>query len=188
MDDFEATDTVPADDEQPPDFSEWDSPAAIFEDGPIRERLLDVVVQLRSPTKVAEIASRADCDTETAREYLEWFTTMGIVREQAGRPVRYERNESYLFWRRVEEIRQSHTEDEIIEQLAATVEEISAFRERFDADSPNDVSLVDADSGDALEATWEALSEWQTLEQRAKRLDAARRDAEPSGSPDRIDA
>jgi len=74
--------------EEPPDFTEWDAPEEVLKGGPTRERLLGVILQLRTPTKVAEIADQADCDTETARDYLEWFTSMGMTREIPGRPVR----------------------------------------------------------------------------------------------------
>lgn len=134
----------------PPDFSEWDDPEKVLKGGSIRERLLDVVLQVREPTKVAKIAERADCDTETARDYLEWFTEMGIVREHAGRSVRYERNGSFLQWRRIESIRQEYTQSEIVERLQETVEQVAAYREQFDADSPDEVSLADSDSGEAV--------------------------------------
>ena len=55
------------------DLDELESPDSLLKGGPIRERLLDVVVGLRTPTKVSTIANIADCDTETARDYLEWF-------------------------------------------------------------------------------------------------------------------
>ena len=81
--------------EEPPDFSQLEPPEEMLKDLPVRERLLDVVLQLRSPTKVAEIADRADCDVETAHEYLDRFATMGIVREFEGRPTKYQRDNTF---------------------------------------------------------------------------------------------
>lgn len=81
--------------EPPPDLDAFESPDSLLKGGAIRERLLDVVVGLRTPTKVSAIAERADCDTETARDYLEWFDEMGMVQRHDGRPVRYERNDAY---------------------------------------------------------------------------------------------
>jgi len=43
------------DGESRPDFDEFASPDSLFKSGPIRERLLDVVVGLRTPTKVSTI-------------------------------------------------------------------------------------------------------------------------------------
>lgn len=181
MDLTETPDGIPAPDEEPPDFDDWDDPETVLKGGPIRERLLDVVLQLREPTKVSIIADRADCDTETAREYLEWFTSMGIVREHGGRPVMYERNDSFLWWRRVERIRQNHTEQEILEELEAVVAELQEYREQYDAESPDELSLVDLSHETPAEELWEALSEWKMLERRAELLDAARRDERTSG-------
>ena len=176
-------------DEERPDFSEWDDPAETLKGGPVRERLLDVISQVREPTKVSQIAERAGCDTETAREYLQWFAEMGMVREISGRPVQYERNESYWQWRRIERIREAYSEAEIVEIISETMDEIAEYRAQFGAESPGAVSLVDADSGRSVEETWEALSEWETLERRAALFDAARRDeSSSSGGIGRIDA
>lgn len=172
MDPTEATDVVDPDVE-PPDFDDWAPPEEVVEDRPTRERLLDVVLQLRTPTKVSEVAERASCGTETARDYLEWFATMGIARRVDDRPARYERNDEYLRWRRVQRIRSTHSEPEIVDALASTVDAIEGYRDEFGVESPDDVSLLDADRD--VEAVWEAVSEWKTLERRAELLDAARR-------------
>lgn len=176
---MDVTDTpegVPEDGETPPSFDDLDSPETVLKGGPTRERLLDVLVQTREPTRVAEIADRADCDPETARDYLSWFTEMGIAEEHEGRPVRYERSESFLRWRRVESIRREYSQTEIVDRLAETVDEIASYRDRFDADTPAAVSLADGDDGAAVAERWEALSRWRTLTERARLLDAARRD------------
>jgi predicted ArsR family transcriptional regulator len=180
-------DDLPAPDEEPPDFDALDSPEEVLKGGPTRERVLDVVLQLREPTAVSTIAERADCDTETARDYLEWFTEMGVVREHAGRPVQYERNDSFLRWRRIESIRQEYTQPEIVELLQETVDAAARYREQFDADTPDQVSLADATDEETVAERWEALSEWQTLETRAELLDAARRESASTSSATRID-
>jgi len=164
-------------DESPPDLDALESPESLLRGGPIRERLLDVVVGLRTPTKVSTIAESAECDTETAREYLEWFDEMGMVSRYDGRPVRYTRNNAYLRWRRVDRIREEYSEEEIVDALGDTIEQIEDYRTQFEVEHPDEVSLVDATRERDLstEAVWEALSEWKTLERRAELLDAARR-------------
>ncbi|MCU4719307.1 hypothetical protein [Halapricum hydrolyticum] len=52
----------------------------------------------------------------------------------------------------------------------------SNFQERFDADDPDTVSLVETDGADSVESAWEAVSEWKSLKRRVELLDAARRD------------
>jgi len=108
-----------------------------------------------------------------------------------GRPVRYERNDAYLQWRRIDQIREEYSRQEIVDALADTLEQIEDYRAQFDAEHPDEVSLVDVtrEQNMSTEAAWEALSEWETLERRAALLDAARRDDPVSSSkPRRIDA
>ena len=175
--------------ESPPNLDELESLDTLLRDGPIRERLLDVVVGVRTPTKVSTIAERADCGTETARDYLAWFDEMGMVRRHDGRPVRYERNDAYFQWRRIDHIREDYSEQEIVEALSDAIDQIEDYRDQFDADDPDDVSLVEASRDMPTEDAWEALSEWKTLERRAALLDAARRDHLAAGStPGHIDA
>ncbi len=177
--------------ESPPNFDELESPDSLLKGGPIRERLLDVVVGLRTPTKVSTIAEKADCDTETARDYLEWFDEMGMVHRHDGRPVRYERNDAYFQWRRIDQIREEYSKQEIGEALVDTLEQVDDYRAQFDAEHPDEVSLVDVtrEKNMSTEAAWEALSEWETLERQAAHLDAARRNDLVSGSrPDPVDA
>jgi hypothetical protein len=175
--------------ESPPDLDDLESPESLLRSGPIRERLLDVIVGLRTPTKVSVIAERADCDAETARDYLKWFDEMGMVRRHDGRPVRYERNDAYFQWRRVNHIREEYSEQEIVDALTETLEKIEQYEMEFDTETPGDVSLVEASRDRPTEAAWEALSEWETLERRAALLDAARRDKPFSGrKQDPVDA
>ncbi len=178
-------------DESPPDLDALESSESLLKDAPTRERLLDVVVGLRMPTKVSTIAEYADCDSETARDYLEWFDEMGMVHRHGGRPVRYERNDAYFEWRRIDRIREEYSEQEIVDALGDTLEQIEDFRAQFDTTHPDEVSLVNATQEQNLstEAAWEALSEWETLEQQAALLDAARRNKSVPGSkPGPVDA
>ncbi len=188
MDITDIPDNPYAGDESPPDIDELESPESLLKGGPIRERLLDIVTGLRTPTKVSAIADLADCDTETARDYLEWFDEMGLVHRHDGRPVRYERNDAYLQWRRIDRIHENYSEQDIVKALSDTIDRTEDYREQFDADHPNEVSLLEASQDMPTEDAWEALSEWETLERRATLLDAARRDQPAAGStPGHID-
>jgi len=111
-----------------------------------------------------------------------------MTREISGRPVRYERNESYLQWRRVEQIRDKYSEAEIVKELKETMKRIEEYRAQFDADSPEDVSLMDRTEEASVEEVWEALSEWKTLKQRAELLDTARQNGHSSSGGAKVDA
>jgi len=177
MRDLTETSDAPDPDGDAPDFDAWDDPEQLFEGQSTKERMLDVIMQLRDPTKVAAIAERAGCDTETARNYLEWFADLGLVRTYTGRPARYERNESFLRWRRIEQIRQQYSDEEIVDELQDVMNGILAYQDRFGVETSGQVSLQEASKETTVEDAWEALSEWQTLEQRAELLDAAQREA-----------
>lgn len=64
-------------------------------DQPIREWMLDVIIPLEESMSATEFAEQVGCDTETARDYLEWFVSMGVVLKHPYysdvRPVEYER-------------------------------------------------------------------------------------------------
>lgn len=175
MRDLTDTSDAPTPDGDVPDFDTWEDPEQLFEGQSTKERMLDVVMQVREPTKVATIAERAGCDTETARDYLGWFAGLGLVRKHTGRPVRYERNESFLRWRRIERIREEYSEEDIVDELQTVMDTIQEYRDQFETESPDQVSLKTASTDTTIEDTWKALSEWQTLERRADLLDAARR-------------
>lgn len=134
------------------------------------------------------IADRIDCDTETARDYLEWFADAGIVREHSGRPVRYELNRSYLRWRRIERIRTEYADEEIVAELETALATLQDYREQFGEPHPDEVSLLEVTDTEDITEAWEALSKWRTVRNRAELLDAARRDEPDTGrTPDRID-
>lgn len=71
-------------------------------------------------------------------------------------------------------------EREVVEALDDAVAELRAYRERFDADRPGEVSLLEAGDGDIGEV-WEALSDRKTVRKRADLLEAALRDGPASG-------
>jgi len=48
------------------------------------ERVYDTVLQTRQPTTATEMADDADCDPKTARKYLDWFGTLGVVTKYDG--------------------------------------------------------------------------------------------------------
>lgn len=174
MDDSDdSTESAGSPSAEPPDVAELESPAEVLNDHPVRARLFDVVLQLREPTQVAVIADRAHCDIETARDDLDWFEFLGIVKGSRDHATQYERNDAYFQWRRVEQLRSTHSNEEIREQLTDVRKQLETYRERFDVDGPADISLDELDRDLTTEAAWEALSEWKTLQQRAALLDAA---------------
>lgn len=106
----------------------------------------------------------------------------GSAARRPSSPVRTQR--CVFQWRRIDRIREEYSKQEIVDALGDTLEQIEDYRAQFDAEHPDEVSLVDATREQNLstEAAWKALSEWESLERRAALLDAARRNNPVAGS------
>ena len=147
-----------------------------------RERLRAVVMGLQEPASTTTVAERAQCSVNAARTHLAEFADIGIVRKHdrsAG--VRYVRNESYIHWRRANELATSHTIEELLEELATFEARDEQYREQFDAATPRDVDLPEATHTE-LEAQLETLSEWATVREAINRHREAIRIARRSDS------
>ncbi|WP_435362078.1 DUF7342 family protein [Haloarchaeobius sp. DFWS5] len=169
--------------DSPPDdpglLDDWDSAAA---DLTVRDRVYDVAIQCYEPTRVAEVATRADCAKETAREYLRWMTNVGIVVKTGDNPETFERNESYFEWKRVFELQQRPRE-ELVQELNELSEREQAFRARYDVAAPDEVDAVEHADYTDLEAVWDDLDEWRAVRERMELIDRARREQSESGVP-----
>lgn len=175
-------------DEEAPDFDAWDDPADLVSGDRTRDDFLDVALQLREPTPIGEIAECAGRGADAAREYMEFFESIGIVRSFSGRPTRYQVNRNYLRWRRVERLRNEYTESELIERLTEMNDLVETYRDQFDASSPGDVSLtgyVDESRRDT-ESVWNDLSDWKSAEVRRGLLEAALQSDDPLSDIDEL--
>nr|WP_252699723.1 ArsR family transcriptional regulator [Natronosalvus vescus] len=132
-----------------------------------------VSLQLYEPTRVAIVADRADVSKETAREYLRWFTEIGMLTHDGESPDQFSRNESYFEWRRIQRL-QAHPPEKLeeeLEQLTATERD---YRDRYDADGPGEVDALEHADYTDLESVWMELQEWQTVRRRIRELEQAR--------------
>lgn len=158
-----------------PDFDALASPAEVVRGGRTRDDFLDAVLGLGAPSTVDEVAELAGHGTDAAREYLEWFEQMGIVRRVTETPATYERNEEYLTWRRVQRLRGRYSTDELVDLLEEASERDRSFSESFDADGPNAVSIATqaAEADRSVESVWEDVSTWKTVRRRIALLERA---------------
>ncbi|TKX44612.1 ArsR family transcriptional regulator [Halorubrum sp. ARQ200] len=142
---------------------------------PADERVYQVALQLYDPAGMSQIAERAACAPDTARRHLKRLADIGVVERVSASPLTFARNESYFEWRLRNRL-EALSRDELQERLAELTERESAFRERFDAESPTDVDAFDHANYDDIETVWLELSEWHTVRERIDRLEAVRRD------------
>ena len=160
--------------EEPPDVSnladEWRDQR---EGAPTRERVYAVALQLYEPTRVRDVADRADVSKETAREYLKWFAELGVVDQVEESPDAFARNEGYFAWRRVQRLL-SLSEEERSSRMEALTRAEREYRERFDAADPADVDAMEHAAYDEVESVWLAIDEWRTIRRRIRELERAR--------------
>ncbi len=167
-----------------PDFDSWDTPEDVVTGGRTRDDFLNVVFSLYEPATISEIAERAGRGTDSAREYMDWFEQMGMVRKVSENPSQYQVNRSYLAWRRCEKLQAEYQPDELITLLTQANEEEKRFRDQFNCDDPRHVTITEyADATETpIEEVWERVSEWKTVNRRVALLEQALRsydDREP---------
>ena len=121
------------------------------------------------------VAERAGHGVDAAREYLEWFEEMGIVTRVGDSPATYQRNQSYLNWRRVQTLREEYTTDELLGFLESETDRIDEFVEEYGVSSPDAVSLSEEtfDADRTVESVWNDLSEWRTARRHVALLERA---------------
>jgi len=156
---------------QPPSLAEeWRTQQ---QDESTRNRVYAVALQLSEPTRVKEVAERADVSKETAREYLKWFAELGVLKQVDESPDTFARNEQYFEWRRIQRL-QAQSEEELLDQLEQLTQKERAFRERFDTSSPDDVDALEHADYNDVESVWMEIREWRTVRRRIRELERAR--------------
>jgi hypothetical protein len=123
------------------------------------------------------VADQLSCLTDTARKYLNWFDELGIAVKHEGRPVQFERNTDYFEWRYVNELANTHSLDDLRENVIDIQERIESFRDRYDATDPASIDVFEAaDRLDMeVEDAWDDLSTWVSVEDELRLHDRARR-------------
>lgn len=154
------------------------------EDDSTRDRLYTAALQLYEPTRVRDVAELADVSKETAREYLKWFADLGVVERTGDSPDTFQRNVQYFEWRRIQRLR-SQSREERLERLEGLTQREAAYRDRFEAASPDEVDALSHADYDELDVVWRELQEWRTVRRRIRELERARQGTDDN---DRIHA
>jgi len=158
-----------------PEFDDLVTPEELVSGDRTRDDFFDAVLGLDSPATAGELADLAGHGVDAAREYLEWFERMGIVRKVTDSPATYERNQEYLNWRRVQQLRHQYDDDELLAFLEDAVERDESFAEEFDVTSPDAVAIVAraTDTDRSIESVWREVSAWKTTRRRISLLERA---------------
>ncbi|MFC4988888.1 DUF7342 family protein [Saliphagus infecundisoli] len=142
-------------------------------DASTRDRVYETAIQFYEPATAAEVAERARCSPDGAREQLEWLDDRGIVEPIDGRPKRYQRNNAYVEWARANELRRERTDSELETTLRELLAEHHAFQEQYGVDAPYEVDALEEES---IETAWEEIGEWKTIRRDIRRIERARKD------------
>jgi DNA-binding transcriptional regulator GbsR (MarR family) len=153
-----------------------------FEDEDTKQRVYGAVLHARDPMTAAEIAERADCSTESARTHLSFYADLGIVIRHEGRPVRYERNDDYFEWRRVNELARENSVEELQTQVSELTDRIEEYQEKYDADSPAEVDVLEFDA-EQIDDVYVELGQWATAVEERALHERARRKVAGSTAP-----
>jgi AraC-like DNA-binding protein len=124
-----------------------------------RERVKEILDETTDYSKVSTIADRAHVSEPTTRKFLKELVEEGPgVSEQDGRTTLYKRNEGRLVDRRIEELRTTHSHQELVEGIREMKESIREFREQYDVESPEDLA-IELEAGDD---GWGDVGRWQS--------------------------
>jgi hypothetical protein len=159
----------------PPDFGALTPPDEVVRGNRTRDDFFDAVLGLDEPAPASEVAELAGRGVDAAREYLEWFERLGVVTQVSETPATYRRNQEYLNWRRVQQIRHQYSPDELVMFLENEVEREETYSERFNVESPADVSIAARASatGQSVQDVWEDVSARKTTRRRITLLERA---------------
>lgn len=146
------------------------------------ERVYDAVLHAREPMPVSEIAALADCADESARTHLSFLTDLRIVTQHEGQPVRYQRNSDYFEWRRVHNLVEAHTDDELQACVSELTDRIEAYRDKYNAEIPADVNVLDFDAAE-IDDVYVDLGDWASAIEERRLHERARRTLTESTTP-----
>lgn len=156
-------------------FSDGPPPFEKPSESPETERrVYDTVLHAREPMTVSEVAEQANCSVESARAHLSFYAELGIVIRHDGRPVRYERNDDYFEWRRVNDLVQNRTVDELRGRVSELTDRIEEYRDEYETDSPAAVDLVEFDAAH-IDDVYVDLGDWATAVEERRLHERARR-------------
>lgn len=143
-----------------------------------RERIKEVLEQTTEFTSASDIASTALVSEPTARKYLHDLVEEGIgSSRQVDRTTKYKRNEGRIVNDQIEELRTTHTHQELVAGIREMSEKIQDLRDTYGVDSPEDlaIELEPRDEGWGDVGRWQSTRKNLALAKAALQVDEAHR-------------
>lgn len=133
------------------------------------DRVLQVAGTVSEPQPVSQIARNAAVEEETATEYLELLVDTEVLRKTEGDkdPV-YGQHPSYTRAVTIHDLVAEHDVDELAEIRAQMKEQITAWRNRFNVRSPEELraQAIDKEHQQEQAEMVETANEWSLIRYR----------------------
>ena len=136
---------------------------------PADERVYRVALGLTEPTRVADVADRADCSKNAARRHLKRLVEIGVLRHVMENPDAFERNESYFEWRRFNRLAEM-SEAEYTDRLGELLSEDESYREKYDVEAPTAIDPLEYGSYGDAEQVWLDITNWRAIRREIREL------------------
>ncbi|MFH5801644.1 helix-turn-helix domain-containing protein [Haladaptatus sp. CMAA 1911] len=147
-----------------------------LEDAPADEQVYRIALELSDPTRVTEIADRADCSANAARRHLKRLAEIGLLTRVTENPATFKRNEAYFEWRRLNRLAEL-SEQEYKSRLGALLAENETYKETYDVENPDDIDPLDYSEYGDPEQVWLDITNWEAVRQEIHDLRRVNRDS-----------
>lgn len=129
-----------------------------------RQRIKDIIVGIREPAPVAQVAERAQCSKNAARKHLTELANLGVARRITdGQQTRYVRNDEYFRWRRANELADANAAETLLDRLQTLEAVDDEFQEKFGVSTPDAVPFPEDANHETIHERWEAAGEWASI-------------------------
>ena len=142
-----------------------------------RERIKEVLLETTEYAGVAAIAEQALTSEPTTRRYLTELVEEGFgTTEQNGRTTTYKRNEGRVVDERIEELRATHSQEELIEGIQEMTTQLEEYRDTYGVENPEALVMdLEANGGWGDVGRWRGTRRNLALAKAALQVDEAHR-------------
>jgi predicted ArsR family transcriptional regulator len=128
------------------------------------QRIKDIIVGIRQPAPIAQIAEQAQCSKNAARKHLTELADLGVAqKETASQRTRYSRNDEYFRWHQANELAATNSAEELFDRLQTLEVVDEEFQERYGVSTPDAVPFPKDADHETIHERWEAIGEWTTI-------------------------
>ncbi len=145
-------------------IEEWKAETSPF------ERVREVLLTVTTFQYAGAIAEQAVVSESTARKHLTVLAESGFAAtDTSGQGTRFKRSRETIAMQRLKELHSNCSRDELIAGIRDLKTQIQAYQDDYNVTDPDELAVDLAADDDG----WEAISDWQALEDDRKLAQAA---------------